>query len=278
MSEASIPNLQLNDGASLPALGFGTWDLRDSAASWSVAGALDFGYRLIDSAVNYENETPVGRAVAERVDLADSVIVTTKVPGRDHGYDETLRSFEGSLERLGRIDLYLIHWPNPRRGRYLDAWRAMVDLQRQGRVRSIGVSNFTERHLHEAADATGVMPAVNQIELHPFFPQNELRTVHAELGVATESWSPLGEGKSFTHPAVAGVARKYGRTPAQIVLRWHVEMGAVPLPKSADRARQVENANIFDFALTESEAAAISALGQPGGRLWGGDPMINEEM
>jgi 2,5-diketo-D-gluconate reductase A len=278
MSEVTAPSVELNDGSVLPALGFGTWDLRGAAATQSVASALDAGYRLIDSAVNYENETEVGRAVTAAGDAIDGLVVTTKVPGRDHGYDETMRSFEGSLDRLGRVDLYLIHWPNPSHARYIDAWRAMVEIQRQGRVRSIGVSNFTEQHLHEAANATGVMPAVNQIELHPHFPQNELRNVHADLGVVTESWSPFGEGKSFDHPAVAEPAAKYGRTPAQIVLRWHLELGAVPLPKSGDRERQRENADIFDFALTASEVAAITALGRPDGRLWGGDPLTNEEM
>ncbi len=273
-----IPDLVLNDGSSLPTLGFGTWDLRGAEATHAVASALGAGYRLIDSAVNYRNELEVGRALADAPELADSVVVTTKVPGRDHGYDETIRSFEGSLERLGRVDLYLIHWPNPRHGRYIDTWRAMVELQQQGRVRSIGVSNFTEQHLHEAADATGVMPAVNQVEMHPHFPQTELRRVHAELGVVTESWSPFGEAKSFAEPAITGPAAKYGRTPAQIVLRWHIELGAVPLPKSADPGRQRENLGVFDFALTESEVDAITALGRPDGRLWGGDPLTNEEM
>jgi diketogulonate reductase-like aldo/keto reductase len=273
-----IPDLVLNDGSSLPALGFGTWDLRRAEATHSVASALGAGYRLIDSAVNYRNEREVGRALADAPELADSVVVTTKVPGRDHGYDETIRSFEGSLERLGRVDLYLIHWPNPSHGRYIDTWRAMVELQQQGRVRSIGVSNFTQQHLHEAADATGVMPAVNQIELHPHFPQAELRTVHAELGVVTESWSPFGEAKAFGEPAITGPAKRYGRTPAQVVLRWHIELGAVPLPKSADAGRQRENLDVFDFALTEDEVDAITALGRPDGRLWGGDPLTNEEM
>jgi 2,5-diketo-D-gluconate reductase A len=275
---SEIPDLVLNDGSKLPALGFGTWDLRGAEATQSVANALAAGYRLIDSAVNYANETEVGRAVADAPDVADSVVVTTKVPGRDHGHDKTMRSVEGSLQRLGRIDLYLIHWPNPRHGRYVDTWRAMVELQRQGRVRSIGVSNFTEQHLNEVAEATGVMPAVNQIELHPHFPQSELRRVHAGLGVVTESWSPFGEAKSFGEPAIAGPARKYGRTPAQIVLRWHIQLGAVPLPKSASPSRQRENHDVFDFALTESEVEAITALGRPDGRLWGGDPETNEEM
>jgi 2,5-diketo-D-gluconate reductase A len=271
-----LPSVSLNNGTSLPAVGFGTWDLRGPDAERSVADALTAGYRLIDSAVNYENETEVGRAVA--ASDASDVIVTTKVPGRDHGYDETLRSFEGSVQRLGRVDLYLIHWPNPRRGRYLDTWRAMVDLQRAGRVRSIGVSNFTEQHLREVIDATGVVPAVNQIELHPHFPQQRLREVHAELGIVTESWSPFGEGRAYAEAAVSAPAARYGKTPAQVVLRWHVQLGALPLPKSADAERQRQNLGVFDFALTDDEMDAITALGRPDGRLWGGDPETNEEM
>ncbi len=268
----------MNDGTTLPALGFGTYPLKGSDATRSVSTAVDMGYRLIDSALNYENESDVGRAIAEADPQDAQLVVTTKLPGRDHGYDQTIRSFDGSLERLGRIDLYLIHWPNPRHGRYVDAWRAMVELQREGRVRSIGVSNFTERHLHEVAEATGVMPSVNQIELHPEFPQAALRGVHADLGVLTESWSPLGEGRTFADPAVAGPAAKYGRTPAQIVLRWHVQLDAVPLPKSSSAERQRENLDVFDFALTQAEMAAITGLGRPDGRLWGGDPETNEEM
>jgi 2,5-diketo-D-gluconate reductase A len=274
----TVPALVLNDGATLPALGFGTYPMKGHEAAQSVSSALDLGYRLIDSAVNYGNESEVGRAVAEADARGIRAIVTTKLPGRDHGYDQTVQSFEGSLGRLGRVDLYLIHWPNPRHGKYVDAWRAMVDLQREGRVRSIGVSNFTEQHLRQVAEATGVMPAVNQIELHPEFPQTALRRVHAELGVVTESWSPFGEGRTFDHPAVAGPAATYGRTPAQVVLRWHVQLGAVPLPKSSGPERQRENLDIFDFELTEDEMAAITGLGRPDGRLWGGDPETNEEM
>jgi 2,5-diketo-D-gluconate reductase A len=278
VTTATIPVVPLNDGTTLPALGFGTWDLRGAQATQSVASALEVGYRLIDSAVNYRNESEVGRAIADAPGLADSLVVTTKVPGRDHGYDETMRSFEGSLERLGRVDLYLIHWPNPRRGRYVDTWRAMVELQRQGRVRSIGVSNFTEQHLHEVIDATGVVPVVNQVELHPHFPQTELHQVHADLGIVTESWTPLGEGKAFGDPSVTGPARRNGKSPAQVVLRWHVQLGALPIPKATHVDRQRENAEVFDFELTEPEMEAITALGRRGGRLWGGDPLTNEEM
>jgi diketogulonate reductase-like aldo/keto reductase len=272
-----IPALDLNDGTSLPAIGFGTYPLRGGAAEASVTDALNVGYRLIDTAVNYGNETEVGRAVAAAPKVADSVVVTTKIPGRDHGYDATMRSCEQSLERLGRIDLYLIHWPMPRLRLFVDTWRAMVDLRAEGRVRSIGVSNFTERHLVEIIDATGVVPVVNQVELHPELPQTALRQFHADHGIVTESWSPLGEARTFTAPAVLGLARKYDKTPAQIVLRWHVQLGAVPLPKSRDAARRRENAGVFDFTLTDSEMSEITSLGDAGARLWDGDPNTNEE-
>jgi diketogulonate reductase-like aldo/keto reductase len=278
MSEFSIPTIAVNDGSALPALGFGTYGLRGSEATTSVGDALVSGYRLIDSAVNYRNEREVGLGVAEVQDAAESVIVTTKLPGRHHGYDATMRSFDESLGRLGRVDLYLIHWPMPRLGKYVDSWRAMVELRQQGRVRSIGVSNFTERQLREIIDATGVVPAVNQVELHPEFPQQNLRRVHREMGVVTESWTPLGEGRTFADPAVTLAASKYGKTPAQVVLRWHVQLGALPIPKSASPQRRRENADVFDFELAESEVDAITALGRADGRLWGGDPDTNEEL
>ncbi len=278
MTDLTIPMLGLNDGTALPALGFGTYRLYRSQAVTSVSDALEQGYRLIDTAVNYRNESEVGRAVAEASMDADTIVVTTKIPGRDHGYDATMRSYEGSVERLGRVDLYLIHWPNPRHERYVDTWRAMVDLKQQGKVRSIGVSNFTQQHLRDITDATGVAPAVNQVEMHPHFPQAELRRFHDELGIVTESWSPFGEASSFSEPAIIEPAKKYERTPAQIVMRWHVQLGAVPLPKSGDPKRRHENADVFDFSLTEAELAAITDLGRPDGRLWGGDPNTNEEM
>lgn len=271
----------LNDGTSLPDVGFGTYPLRGAEGTAAVLSALDLGYRLIDTAVNYENEDAVGRAVAQTSVPREEIVVTTKVPGRDHGYDETLASFDRSAAALGLdvVDLYLIHWPNPSVGKYVDAYRAMVRLQEEGRVRSVGVSNFTEQHLARVADATGVVPAVNQVELHPFFPQVELRAFHAEHGIVTEAWSPLGKRAPVKEAApVVAAARAHGVTPAQVVLRWHLELGVVPIPKSADPGRQRENLDLRGFALTGDEVAAITALGRPDGRLFGGDPNTHEEM
>ena len=271
----------LNDGTTLPDIGFGTYPLRGQEGTDAVLSALDLGYRLIDTAVNYGNEDAVGRAVAQTSVPRDQIVVTTKLPGRDHGYDETLRSFDGSAAALGVdvVDLYLIHWPNPSVGKYVDAFRAMVRLKEEGRVRSVGVSNFTPEFLQRVADATGVMPAVNQVELHPFFPQVELRAFHAEHGIVTESWSPLGKAAPVREAApVVAAARAHGVTPAQVVLRWHLQLGAVPIPKSASPQRQRENLDLDGFTLTDEEVAAITALGRPDGRLFGGDPNTHEEM
>ncbi len=271
----------LLDGSSLPDIGFGTYPLRGEEGTAATLSALELGYRLIDTAVNYGNEDAVGRAVARSEVPREEVVVTTKLPGRDHGYEETLRSFEGSSKALGLdvVDLYLIHWPNPGVGRYVDSWRAMVRLQEEGRVRSIGVSNFTPEHLTRVADATGVVPAVNQVELHPFFPQAELRAFHAEHGILTEGWSPLGKAAPVREAEpVRAAAAAHGVTPAQVVLRWHQQIGSVPIPKSADRGRQQQNLDLAGFTLSEDEVAAITGLGRPDGRLFGGDPDTHEEM
>lgn len=271
----------LNDGTTLPDVGFGTYPLRGDAGTDAVLSALDLGYRLIDTAVNYGNEDAVGRAIARAAVPREEIVVTTKLPGRDHGFDETLASFDRSAAALGleTVDLYLIHWPNPSVGRYVDAYRAMVRLQEEGRVRSVGVSNFTEEHLARVADATGVVPAVNQVELHPFFPQAELRAFHAEHGIVTEAWSPLGKAAPVKEagPVVAAAAA-HGVTSAQVVLRWHLQLGVVPIPKSGDPGRQRENLDLWGFELTAEEVAAITALGRSDGRLFGGDPNIHEEM
>ncbi len=271
----------LNDGHPLPALGFGTYPLRGPDGVEAIRSAIDVGYRLIDTAVNYENETEVGEALAaSRVDRSE-LVVASKIPGRDHAYDDAVASVEGSLRRLGldHLDLALIHWPNPSRDLYAEAWRALVDLRERGLARSIGVSNFTEAHLERIIAESGVTPAVNQIELHPYLPQAGMRAVHERLGIRTESWSPLGKRRApFTEPPVADAASAHDVEPGQVILRWHVQLGAVPIPKSADPARQRANLDVFGFELTEAEMTAITALGRPDGRLFGGDPDTHEEM
>jgi 2,5-diketo-D-gluconate reductase A len=273
----SVPAYLLNDDTTIPAVGLGTWPMDDTQAEQAVRHALEAGYRLVDTAVNYRNETGVGRAVASSGVPRDEVVVTTKLPGRHHGYEETLASFEESRQRLGLeyVDLYLIHWPNPRVGRYVDSWKAMIKLREEGLVRSIGVSNFTEEHLERLEKETGALPSVNQVELHPLFPQEDLRAFHAGKGIVTESWSPLGQdGRLLRDPAVVSVAEALGVTPAQVILRWHVQLGAVAIPKSADAERQRANLDVFGFRLGAAQMAAVSE--RPHQRL-GGDPDSHEE-
>ncbi|QXE33106.1 aldo/keto reductase [Streptomyces sp. GMY02] len=274
---ASIPVRTLNDGTTLPAVGLGTFPLDDAGAEEAVAGALALGYRLVDTALNYRNETGAGRGVLRSGLPREDIVVTTKLPGRHHGYEETLASFEESRRNLGldRVDLYLIHWPLPRVDKYVGSWKAMIKLREDGLVRSIGVSNFTAAHIERLEAETGVLPAVNQIELHPLLPQAELRAFHEARGIVTESWSPLGRGRGLLEdPETVAVARAHGVTPGQAVLRWHTQLGAVPIPKSADPGRRRENLDIFGFELTEDEMARISA--GPHRRL-GGDPETHEE-
>jgi len=211
----------------------------------------------------------------------EEVFLTSKIPGRHHAYDEAVASVRGSLEalRTDYLDLQLIHWPNPSVGLYAEAWRALVDLQAEGLVRSIGVSNFTPAHLDRVVEETGVVPAVNQVELHPYFPQEQMRAEHERRGIRTESWSPLGKRQApYAEAPVAAAAEAHGVTPGQVILRWQVQLGAVPIPKSATPSRQVENLDVFGFALSEDEVAAISGLAKPDGRLFGGDPEVHEEM
>ncbi|MFF8554769.1 aldo/keto reductase [Streptomyces sp. NPDC015501] len=274
---SGTPVQALNDGTHLPAVGFGTYPLDDAAAEEAVAGALRLGYRLIDTAFAYGNETGVGRGVARSGVPRQEIRLTTKVPGRHHGYEETLASFEESRARLGveYVDLYLIHWPLPRTDRYVDTWKAMIRLREEGLVRSIGVSNFTAAHLERLQRETGVLPSVNQIEMHPLLPQEELRAVHAAKGVVTESWSPLARGREVLEdPSVRAIAEDHGVTPGQVVLRWHTQLGAVPIPKSADPERRRENLDLFGFELTAQELTTISSGRQ---RRFGGDPDAHEE-
>ncbi|MFJ9026597.1 aldo/keto reductase [Streptomyces sp. NPDC102259] len=274
---STIPEYTLNDGTKLPALGLGTWPMDDAEAERAVAEALGLGYRLVDTATNYRNESGVGRGVARGGVPREELVVATKLPGRHHGYEETLASFEESRQRLGLdyVDLYLIHWPLPRVDKFVDSWRAMIKLREDGLVRSIGVSNFTAAHIERLEKETGVLPSVNQIELHPLFPQDELRAFHEAKGVRTESWSPLGRGSALLEdPAVVSVAESLGVTPGQVVLRWHLQLGAVPIPKSSSPERQRANLDVFGFELGPAQLAAIAE--RPHRRL-GGDPEVHEE-
>jgi 2,5-diketo-D-gluconate reductase A len=271
----------LNDGTTLPAIGFGTYPLTGTDGIAAVTSAIEAGYRLIDTAVNYGNEEEVGEAIRRAGVPREELRVTSKIPGRHHGYDDAVASTHASLGRLGLdyLDLHLIHWPNPGVGKYAEAWRALVDLRAQGLVRSIGVSNFTEAHLDRVVEETGVTPSVNQIELHPYFPQVEMRAVNERRGIRTEAWSPMGKRQApFAEPAVAEAAERHGVTPGQVILRWHVQLGSLPIPKSATPERQRQNLDVDGFVLTDDEVAAITALGRPDGRLFGGDPDTHEEM
>lgn len=281
MAENQVPTYTLNDGHTLPAIGFGTYPLTGEEGTSAIQGAIEVGYRLLDTAVNYGNEEEVGEAVRRSGIPREELTICSKLPGRDHAYDDAKKSVHGSLERLGidRIDLHLIHWPNPGVGKYAEAWRALVDLQQEGLVRSIGVSNFTAEHLARIIAETGVTPAVNQLELHPRFPQEAMRSVDEGLGIRTEAWSPMGKRRApLEEPVVTDAAERLGVTPGQVILRWHVQLGSLPIPKSSSRERQAQNLDVFGFELTDAEVAAISGLADPDGRLFGGDPETHEEM
>jgi 2,5-diketo-D-gluconate reductase A len=274
---AAAPTIELLDGRAIPRLGLGTYPLDDDEAYAAVGTALESGYRLIDSATRYDNEVGVGRAVADSDVPREEIVVTTKLPGADHGRAEALAGFEESRRRLGLeyIDLYLIHWPLPKIDRYVDTWRAFVRLRDEGLVRSIGVSNFTPAQIERIVEATGVWPAVNQIELHPDFAQADVRAWHAEHGVAIEAWRPLGRGL-LGHPRLAEIVEAHGKTPAQVVLRWHVQLGTVAIPKSGNPERIAQNIEVFDFELSEAEMAVLAEFDRDN-RL-GGDPDTHVEL
>jgi diketogulonate reductase-like aldo/keto reductase len=269
----TVPDVTLNNGVAMPQLGFGVFQVGDAEAESAVRTALETGYRSIDTAMIYGNEEGTGRGLRASGVPREEVFVTTKLWNSDQGYDSALRAFDASMERLGLeyLDLYLIHWPMPGRGLYPDTWRAFEKLLSDGRVRAIGVSNFTLETLRKVIDEASVVPAVNQIELHPYLQQDGLRAFHQEHGIATEAWSPIGQGKGLLDdPALAPIARAHGRTPAQVVLRWHLQLGNIVIPKSATPSRIAENADVFGFELTGEEMAAIGAL-DSGTRL-GPDP------
>jgi 2,5-diketo-D-gluconate reductase A len=261
-STISVPNVGLSGDVEIPQLGFGVFQIPPGHTTEVVMLALQAGYRHIDTAAAYRNEAAVGQAVhASGLDRSE-VFVTTKCFNDDQGYEQAKRACKASLERLelGHIDLYLIHWPVPAHDRYLDTWRAFIELQNQGLVRAIGVSNFQPAHLKRLITETGVTPAVNQIELHPRLQQVGLRREHAELGIVTEAWSPLAQGRVLEDPAIVQIAERHAKTPGQVVIRWHLQLGNVVIPKSVTPQRIGQNIDVFDFALSDSEMAAIEQL------------------
>lgn len=262
MSENRVPSLTLNDGRSIPQLGLGVYKVADDEAERVVGTALEAGYRHLDTAAFYGNETGVGKALAASGLDRDDVFLTTKVWNTDHGYDETLRSFDESLAKLGTdvVDLYLIHWPAPQQDKYVETYRALERLRQDGRARSIGVSNFQIHHLERLLGETDIVPAINQVELHPWLQQSELRTFDAAHGIVTESWSPLARGRILDDDALARIAARHGVTPAQVTIRWHLQSGLVVIPKSVTPERITSNVDVFGFELDASDLASIAGL------------------
>jgi 2,5-diketo-D-gluconate reductase A len=261
-STESVPLVRLMDGVDIPQLGFGVFQVPPEDTADVVRMALSTGYRHIDTAAAYQNEAAVGQVVrASGLDRSE-VFITTKCANDDHGYDESTRALRASLDRLEMdyVDLYLIHWPVPARDRYVETWKAFTDAQEQGLAKSIGVSNFQPGHLERVIQETGVTPTINQVELHPRLQQRELRRVHAELGIATEAWSPLAQGEVLDDPTITAIAEAHDRTPGQVVIRWHIQLGNVVIPKSVTPERIEENIRVFDFDLSQDEMAAIDAL------------------
>jgi len=260
---SAVPTIELNNGVTIPQLGFGVFLVPPGETEAAVATALATGYRHIDTAKLYDNEDEVGAAIAKSGVPRDEVFVTTKVWNSDQGYDATLAAFDKSLERLGfdYVDLYLIHWPLPKVDRYVETWRALEKIAGDGRARAIGVSNFQIAHLHRLIDESGTVPAVNQVELHPHLTQAPLREFHARHGIVTEAWSPLARGGDvLTDPRITAIAEAHGKTPAQVILRWHLQVGTVVIPKSVTPSRIAENLDVFGFTLADDEIAAIEAL------------------
>ncbi|MFJ8330139.1 aldo/keto reductase [Streptomyces sp. NPDC094437] len=257
-----VPTVTLNNGVQIPQLGFGVFQVPDAETTAAVTHALEAGYRSIDTAAIYGNEAGVGAALAGSGIAREDLFITTKLWNADQGYDATLRAFDTSLAKLGldHVDLYLIHWPTPAQNRYRDSWRALEKLAADGRIRAAGVSNFQPAHLSRLTEDSALVPAVNQIELHPGLQQRELRALHAESGIVTEAWSPLAQGAVLGDPVLTGIAERHGKSPAQVVLRWHLQLGNVVIPKSVTPVRIRENIDVFDFTLTDEELTAIAGL------------------
>lgn len=267
-------SITFNDGRSIPQVGLGVWQTPDDTAVTAVKAALGAGYRHVDTAAIYRNEHGVGEGLKASGVARGEVFVTTKVWNDDQGFDTTFQAADASLKRLGldHVDLLLIHWPSPHRNAYVETWKALVRLREEGKALSIGVSNFAAEHLDRIIGETGVTPVLNQIELHPRFQQQTLREAHAVRGIATESWSPLGQGQVLADPVIGAIAGKHGRTPAQVIIRWHIDNGLIVIPKSVTPSRIFENFDVFGFRLDAEDLAAIAGLDSAGGRI-GPNPM-----
>lgn len=265
----SIPSTKLNDGLQVPQLGFGVWQVENDGAVAAVKEAIKVGYRHVDTAAIYGNEQGVGTALKESGVARSDIYLTTKLWNAEQGYDSTLKAFDASLKKLGTdyVDLYLIHWPVPSKDLYLDTWRAFAEIRASGRAKSIGVSNFRVADIERLISESGVVPVLNQIELHPQFQQEELRALHKKHGIATEAWSPLGQGKILENPKLVEIAAKHGKTVAQIILRWHLDIGNIAIPKSVTPSRIAENFDVFDFTLDAGDHEAIRSLDSKEGRI-----------
>ncbi|PTI68827.1 aldo/keto reductase [Staphylococcus succinus] len=275
-----MENLNMLDSQVMPQIGFGTYKLNGTHGVHAIINALKQGYHLLDTAYNYENEGTVGRAIANSHISRDQIIVTSKLPGRYQDYDAALTAIQESIYRLNveYIDLYLIHWPNPKQEKYIEAWKALIAAQKAGLIKSIGVCNFLPEHIERLEKETGILPAVNQIELHPYFNQKAMIQYHNEKGIITQAWSPLGRASEVINDKdIATIAEKYNKTIPQIILKWHVQNGVVPIPKSTSISRQIQNKDIFDFYLESEDLDKIDALTQQDGRLKGQDPATYEE-
>ncbi|WP_079708998.1 aldo/keto reductase [Paraliobacillus ryukyuensis] len=276
----NIQKWQLNDGNYIPSLGFGTYQLKGNEGATAIEAAINSGYRLLDSAYNYENEGVVGEGIRRSSVPREELVVTSKLPGRYHRYEDAVKTIQESLYRtnLNYYDIYLIHWPNPSQDLYVEAWQALIDAKKWGLIRSIGVCNFLPEHLKRLKEETGVVPAINQIELHPFFNQEEQRKVNDSYNIITQAWSPLYRAKDISdNQILKGIADKYDKSVPQVILRWHYQLGNIAIPKSANPNRQLENKAIFDFKLNEADMMTINGLTQENGRMNDQDPAVYEE-
>ena len=268
MSEGNSKYITMNDKMLIPTVGFGTWQISDAEAPKIVEEALEIGYRLIDTATMYKNEEGIGAALKNTKLKREEIFLATKVWNTDQGYDANLRAMDSSLSKLKTdyLDLYMIHWPAPKQDKYLSSWKALMRLRKEGIAKSIGVCNFNQEQIERLINETGIIPAVNQIELHPHFQQKELRAFHEKHNIVTEAWSPLARGKLFSDEQIVAIAKTHNKTPAQIVLRWHFDNGIIAIPKSSTESRILENIDIFNFSLTPSELTILSTIDNINGR------------